>query len=104
MELKASFRLQLLLKSHWEEWVEEELWCFITWEPTPSQLYVQGSFCSSKAETQKYRVFCCQVNVKYKHFLCKGAPVMPVTPNLAFLENTRPRQEDFTKQINPTFC
>lgn len=29
---------------------------------------------------------------------------MPVTPNLAFLENAWPRQEDFTKQIKPTFC
>lgn len=54
-----------------------------------SQLHVQGSFCSSKvlcssglAENQQYWVFHCQANVKYKQFLCKGAPVMPVTPNL----------------------
>lgn len=79
---------------------------------TSSQLYVQGSFCSSKvlcssglAETQQYWVFNCQVNVKCKQFLCSGAPVMPVTPNLAlFLENSSPRQGDFTKQIEPTFC
>lgn len=62
---------------------------------TSSRLHVRGSFCSRKvpsssglAETQQYWVFCCQGNVKYKQLLCGGAPVMPVTPNLAW-----PRQE-----------
>lgn len=38
-DLEASFRLQLLSKSHWEEWVEEELWCYMTWEPHLSCVY-----------------------------------------------------------------
>lgn len=61
---------------------------------TSSQLRVQDSFCPNKglfsnglAETQQYWVFYCQVNVKYERLLCKGAPVMPVTPNLAFTED-----------------
>lgn len=61
---------------------------------TSSRLHVRGSFCPNKvlssnglAETQQYWVFYCQVNVKYKQLLCKGAPIMPVTPNLAFTED-----------------
>lgn len=68
---------------------------------TSSWLRVRGSFCSSKvlspsglaAATQQYWVFYCQVNVKCKQLLCKGVPLMPVTPNLAFMEDAWPKQE-----------
>lgn len=99
--LEASFSLQWLLKS---QWVEEELWCYTTWEPHLSCVFRVAfvpAKCSVPVVWQELSngVSCCQVNLKYKQLLYKGAPVMPVTPNFVFLENAWPGQEEFTKQI-----